>query len=497
MFLFALIVAFLWREVENILVKPKDVGWYSDGFTNIYKEKDYYDILISGTSIAIANTNAEEFYLQYGIAATTIGEPSQSTCISYYSVEEALNYQSPKAILFDVRSLFYTKDRICDLIRKDEHYYVHLVLDDMKNLKTRYRAFRAIKEDFYPKISFWDYFSNMYYTHVYWENIVEENFTHELPPDRMDGSRMLLGITPKQRKAEIYDIDNDGEKAIIPACNMKYLIKMIELCKKKDTDLILVCGSGLYDWNWKEYNAVYEIAKKYDLAYLDINLHEKEIGMDWETDVSDGVHLNLSGSVKWTDYLGNYLKNNYDIPDRRKDPRYDDYKENEERFRQMTKAMEVKKEFESADDFKQYMNSLLELDKEGYAIFMAVSDDASYKLGPKRLKDLRKLGITKSLKDKFRYSFLAVIDDGEVVIQKLSKAKVSAVAALNNGKKYQLYSGGKLSGERASLIIDESEWMRNGRGINIVIYDKEADEVLSSVYFDTVGEPNPAPRKKA
>lgn len=495
MILFVLIAAFLWKAVEYVLVKPRDTGWYSDGFKNIYKEKDYYDVLISGTSISIANMNAQELYREYGIAATTIGEPSQSTCLSYYSVEEALNYQKPKVVLFDVKSLFYSKERVTDTIRKDEHSYVHFVLDDMKSLKTKYRAFRDIKEEFYSELNFWDYFSTMYYNHAYWEKMEEENFTHELPDDRIDGSRMLLGITPKRRTEEVYDVANDGEKAIIPACNMKYLVKMIELCKEKNTELILINGSGKYNWNWKEYNAIKEIAEEYGLKYLDINVHEKEVGIDWSLDVSDGVHMNISGARKWTDWLGAYLKDNYEFPDRRKDKRYNDYEKNEERYLQIVNAMEVKKEFAAAEDFKQYMGALLALDKEGYTIFMAVTDDATNNLGPKRKEDLRELGITKSLDGKFRYSFLAVIDDGEVVTQKLSRARVSAIGGLNNGKKYELVSGGAMSKVSASLKIDDTEWLKNKRGINIVVYDKAADEVLSSVYFDTCAESNPVPKK--
>ncbi|MDO5539805.1 MAG: hypothetical protein Q4F83_06990 [Eubacteriales bacterium] len=495
MILFVLIAAFLWKAVEYVVHKPKDARWYSDGLTNIYKEKDYYDVLIAGTSIAIANTNSAELYHEYGIASTSIGAPQQSTCLSYYAIEETLKYQKPEVLLFDVKSLFYSKERISDAIRRDENTYLHFTLDDIKSIKTRYKAFLAVKEEFYPEINFWEYFCDMYYGHSYWESITEEEFTHELPKEYLGGNRLLLTITPKERKKEVYDVENSGQKAVIPACNKKYLIKIIELCKEKDIDLVLLWGNGLIEWKWAQYNAVREIADEYGIPYLDINLLEKQIGIDWTTDNADNVHMNLSGARKWMGYVGDYLKSNYDLPDCRLDENYEEFEKNEERYLQMVKAMEVKKDFAAAEDFKQYMQTILSLDKEGYAIFMAGSDDMTNQLDAEGRDVLQQLGITKNLEGKFRYSFLAVIDDGEVVTQKLSRKKVSAEAGLNNGKKYQLYSGGQMSGVDASLIIDETEWMKDGRGINIVVYDKEADEVLSSVYFDTCAEPNPAPKK--
>lgn len=491
MIVFVLIAAFLWRAFEYVLNKPKDTSWYSDGFTNVYEEKDYYDLLVSGTSVTIAGINAQELYLEYGIAATSIGQPHQTTCMSYYSIEEALKYQTPKAIIFDVKSLFYSQEATRDLIRNADNAAVHLVLDDMKNGKTKYEAFRAIKEEFSPESNFWEFFSKMYYSHVYWEELLEEDFTHEQPKDRMDGNRLLLNITSKERSISVGEVENDGEAAIIPACNKKYLLMMIELCRQKNIDLILTRGNAIYDWNWKEYNAVRKIAEEYGLIYLDINLVEDEVGIDWTVDAADRVHLNMSGARKWTDYVGSYLKEHYDIPDRRLDSHYSAYEENTDRYMKRLEALNVKKGFHTAEDLTEYLARLKEFDKEGYTVFIAVSDDATRKLGRKRRADLEQLGLTKSLKKKYRYSYLAVIDDGLVTSEKLSKGRVETEGTLDNGLRYYLCSGGKTSGVTASLLIDGTERLKAGRGINIVIYNKELDEVISSVYFDTCADPNP------
>ena len=40
-------------------------------------------------------------------------------------------------------------------------------------------------------------------------------------------------------------------------------------------------------------------------------------------------HLNYQGSCVFTDYLGNYLKENYILPDRRGDPSCESYLDNQ------------------------------------------------------------------------------------------------------------------------------------------------------------------------
>ena len=54
-----------------------------------------------------------------------------------------------------------------------------------------------------------------------------------------------------------------------------------------------------------------------------MNLLLDDIGLDWTHDTADGGdHLNIYGAEKVSKYIGNYLNDNYDIPDRRDDSDY-------------------------------------------------------------------------------------------------------------------------------------------------------------------------------
>ena len=58
------------------------------------------------------------------------------------------------------------------------------------------------------------------------------------------------------------------------------------------------------------------------VTYIDFNKMYDELSLDFTTDMAEKVHLNFSGTKKLTEYLGNYIVNNYDIPDRRGDAKY-------------------------------------------------------------------------------------------------------------------------------------------------------------------------------
>lgn len=50
---------------------------------------------------------------------------------------------------------------------------------------------------------------------------------------------------------------------------------------------------------------------------------------------------------------------------------------------------------------------------------------------------------------------------------------------------YSILSAGYNAGPSSSIIIDGTEYSKNGRGMNFVIYDKVQMKVIDQVRFDT------------
>ena len=96
---------------------------------------------------------------------------------------------------------------------------------------------------------------------------------------------------------------------------------------------MLYSGPSPVNYNYKKHNGLAAYAKEQKIPYLDLNLKQKELGIDWQMDTVDkGDHLNLTGARKVTRYLGNYLKENYELPDHREEQSYREWNAEADRF---------------------------------------------------------------------------------------------------------------------------------------------------------------------
>ena len=57
---------------------------------------------------------------------------------------------------------------------------------------------------------------------------------------------------------------------------------------------------------------------------MDCNTTEayRQMGLDFSSDYADHAHLNEGGSAKFTAFLGDWIKTNYEVPDRRQEKGY-------------------------------------------------------------------------------------------------------------------------------------------------------------------------------
>lgn len=481
-FICAFIIIF--NIVDHFLERPINEQWDHSGLRYIYNNKNYYDVIFVGTSITITNISNEELYLKYGIAGVTIGEPSQPTYLSYYSLEEALKYQNPKAVLFDVNSLFYTEDDLRRNVRTyDEYHHLHYSLDNMKNNATKYNAFCQAKE-ITPEINFWNYFSKIYYNHSNWENISKENFVRKSGYQVMNGNYMNLNLYSAPDKVEDLGLngENTGEITSIPDINRIYLNKMINLCREKNIMFILTRGGGTY--TWEKYNTIVNYAEEYNIPYLDLNDFENLEKIDLLLDSSDGNHFNMLGAKKWTDILGSYLQQKLEFKDRRKDHLYDDYMEQKEKYDQFLKVVEDTVSLNKEANLNGYLKALNELDNSNITIFIAVKDEAATNLTDDEEKALQNLGFEKSLLGKQRYSYIGISGNG-LLVEEIGKDQLHTFGMIDENVSYEVISGGYEAGSVASILINGEEKAQNGRGFNFVVYNSTVNNVISSVYFDT------------
>lgn len=492
---FSLILITIWRKSESILQRPIDPDWNTKGLEQIRSKENFYDVIISGTSMSITNINAEELYLNYGIASSTIGEPEQIAFLSYYSIKQALEYQKPKVILLDIEAFLYSYDRQVELLMRDENYSGHYTIDNFTNFAIKHEAVKQLKQ-LKSDTDYWNYFSPMYYNHSNWENISNNNFKSNQSEDIILGSKTLFG-----NYENVYDYkyikmsDNTNDKTDMTEINLEYLYKIKDLCKEKDVDLILLRSCGNSRWSWGEYNAIQEIAETMEIEYLDMALYEQKIGFDWKVDSYDGRHHNAIGAKKWTDFIGTYLKQKYDFDDRRIDTNYHIFQKEKDRYENILSALENRISLLKAINLNQYLDTLLNMEKEGNSIFIVINKEATEYLKEENISCLKAIGIDIDLPKLEKQSFCGVLDDGKVIVVGNNRKQVFS-GYLTDGTKFSISNEDIEEAVNSSILINGNEYLQDNLGINIVVYNKKCNQILSSVFFSTNDMENPTTARK-
>ena len=95
------------------------------------------------------------------------------------------------------------------------------------------------------------------------------------------------------------------------------------LCREHGAQLLLVSVPSTTNWNHKKHRAIEGLAAELGCEYIDMNLLQDEIRIDWTQDTKDsGDHLNHSGALKATGWLGQWLAGQGLLSDHRGDARY-------------------------------------------------------------------------------------------------------------------------------------------------------------------------------
>ena len=98
--------------------------------------------------------------------------------------------------------------------------------------------------------------------------------------------------------------------------------RIAAICKEQGIDLVLTAiPCAAIEEEQKNMNGCAVLAEELGVPF--INMFDVPDLVNMETDLYDGIsHLNPDGAVKVTAYLGAWLDEHYDLPDRRQDKAY-------------------------------------------------------------------------------------------------------------------------------------------------------------------------------
>ena len=244
----------------------------------------------------------------------------------------------------------------------------------------------------------------------------------------------------------------------------KILNRMIETLNKENISLIFTVIP--YDKSYmdiekaqKYYNEIYWLTKNKNNVNLINYFHcYNEANFDFSTDLANDDHLNYYGAQKITAHLGKYIKEHYDIPDRRLDPAYAKWNDDYKLYVQDTFAQELN----ATKNSEKYLE-LLTSKKEAIdntCIFIVKTSEKNIKS-----KHFDTLGVNVT-----GNNCIAIIDGGKVVYN-----RTASDVPLNH--KYKIGNlhvkiVSDVKSNASSIKVDGIEQIKSKSGMTLVIYDK-------------------------
>ncbi|MFI3214301.1 MAG: interleukin-like EMT inducer domain-containing protein [Eubacteriales bacterium] len=125
----------------------------------------------------------------------------------------------------------------------------------------------------------------------------------------------------------------------------------------------------------------------------------------------------------------------------------------------------------------EYLNVFLE--DNSYVVFMSVKDGLNEGFDENACFELAKLGLVELSKLEYNNSYIAILDEGNVIIEERSSEEVLQKNMFN----YGIVSSGFDAETISSIVIDEVEYSPNISGINIVVYNKNTKLVVDARAF--------------
>ncbi len=479
------------------------------------QEKNVDQAIFLGTSHSEFGASPMEIYEDAGIVSYNLSTSVQPIEVSYYLLRSAFESQSPDVVFLDVSNLYFDDSF--------EEIGWRYVLDGMPFGKTKLAMARRYATLFNEKESFdlsceKDFINALFpifQYHTRWSKLSEADFddiwldsfyatagyclhSHRVPSITVEEmNEIAASLEEADAPYEISYVgeknESDAEESLysveITDRKLTYLSLIKELCESKGATLVLVKYPAIWDpvsyasaWTEERSAMTERLADEMGLEYLDF-LYDIDTGFDYRMDFFDGgAHCNYSGAKKISLYLSDYLQNRFGL-EAEEDAQFE---ENREIYDKVTALAEIQIS-RDCDELLEYIAE----NQDKYVICISAQEDMISGLGEEEREAFRALGLEAVEENDLSYadSYLAIIDQGKVIKEDASNRRLEYETSLEDcGEKaidISMVSSGRYTDPDSKILINDTEYSLNSRGINLVLIDAQTQVVVMSRTIDT------------
>ncbi|MBQ7178455.1 MAG: hypothetical protein IJS08_13655 [Victivallales bacterium] len=263
-----------------------------DGFYAL--KKNSVDVLFLGGSQMAYAVAADQLGTDCGVIAYDFGANGQMPSTTLYYLRQAFKRQRPKLVLLEVGQMFDTN-------APDDAYYAWN-MSPMPFSMDKWRHLMQLSNGDW-KASFMHLFPLLQY-HSRWKELSRNDF--RLPFVRREYASCGHLASPITQGVKLPEKALQGTDVQLPDANERCLLDMLRLCQERGSRLILFKAPSI---EWQTPNIALEsFTNEHSIQYWDFNANLEEIGLDFNSDFVDAMHINANGARRFSTCLAKRLK---------------------------------------------------------------------------------------------------------------------------------------------------------------------------------------------
>ncbi len=292
------------EEIYNVVAFDKKTKSVSE------EREESLDVIFLGDSEVYASFSPLQMWNENGFTSYVCAYSLQRLCDTKAMLEKVCKRQTPKVVVIETNCLF----RYAGTFKDPDDKSINNASKVLPVLKYHSRWKSYLPED------------------LFGDDEVEEDAKYK-------GFRIRVSTIPYKDGSYVKKTDKIRH---IPALGQQYLSEIKDYCDSIGAKLVFVSVPTPDNWSYTKHNGAQKWADENGIDYVDMNLMQEELGIDWEKDTKDqGNHLNLLGAIKVTSFYGKYLSDTYNLPDHRDDAEYSDWNDSyNEYYDKITKYCE-------------------------------------------------------------------------------------------------------------------------------------------------------------
>jgi len=450
--------------------------------------EDTVDVVLIGASNVMRYWDPMQAWNDYGFTSWNFAVSAMNGECYLSAIQEALKTQSPRLVVVETRT--FGKSVPAGEVRIG----ARRLLDAMDMGISRFQAVRRYCDvcDIAWKDAIPLYIDLIYYHNNHEALVTYKNWkwADNRVGKELDRGHQFKGFETEAKHVTYQDPSKNLIKTSrkLDESSRQLLEEIILYCQEEEIELLLLASPiVIRKGEAGKFNTVAEIADAYGVPFINTNLHYEEMGLIFEEDFMDRHHTNDLGATKFTDYFAAYLKENYQLADRRGKAAYKHWDElyGEYRVKKELRENDVRTIIAAKEEGRRRAQIMLQTkdlyewlelaDHEQICILTVCDGAAEHVLNSQGKLALKGFGIE-----------TAVLESGTGFInvyQKDERNESTTMHRMNGNIGLDKIKYTIAHEEKPSIVIDGVEYLENcpEDGIYMVAMNHETGEVFDRI----------------